>query len=209
MRACFSVDTVISPNALTDTVYSKRPPAGRRVISRSRATVAQNVIRVACRVFNTQHPTTNAVGYTMPLVCCFAQRFRLHWKPAFPLKPSLWRSREYNAPQSSTCVSRVASQDARRTSPVLFVCSRCFFRSKIGQRPSNLVDASTQQVPFFPHPEGAETAGSKLVAVVMTPLFSAQAAWDERKRRRRSDDSSSGAGTKNAGAVAAGKTKIS
>ncbi|CAN0158180.1 unnamed protein product [Pylaiella littoralis] len=36
-----------------------------------------------------------------------------------------------------------------------------------------------KQVPFFPHPEGAETAASRLVAVIMTPLFKAQAAWDE------------------------------
>ncbi|CAM9871161.1 unnamed protein product [Ectocarpus sp. 12 AP-2014] len=43
-----------------------------------------------------------------------------------------------------------------------------------------------KQVPFFPHPEGAETAASRLVAVVMTPLFNAQEAWDRRKRRRQS-----------------------
>ncbi|CAM9307084.1 unnamed protein product, partial [Hapterophycus canaliculatus] len=42
-----------------------------------------------------------------------------------------------------------------------------------------------KQVPFYPHPEGAETAASRLVAVAMTPLFNAQAAWAERSRRRK------------------------
>eukprot|EP00903_Cladosiphon_okamuranus_P008379 g8057.t1 len=69
-----------------------------------------------------------------------------------------------------------------------------------------------KQVPFFPHPEGTETAASKLVGVIMTPLFNMQAAWDERNRRRIGDGISGseiGAGTKNAGAAAAGKNKIS
>lgn len=70
-----------------------------------------------------------------------------------------------------------------------------------------------QQVPFFPHPEGAETAASRFVAVIMTPLFNAQAAWDERTRRRRSDEGGSkciGGGTSNAGAAGAvDKTKRS
>lgn len=74
------------------------------------------------------------------------------------------------------------------------------------------LNSTRQQVPFFPHPEGAETAASKLVAVIMTPLFNAQAAWDERHRRRRSDEISSsriGGETKNIGAVIVGKTKTS
>ncbi len=63
------------------------------------------------------------------------------------------------------------------------------------------------QVPFFPHPEGAETAASKLVGMIMTPLFNAQAAWDKRSRRRNCDASSSGNVT--ASADVAGKHKSS
>lgn len=56
-------------------------------------------------------------------------------------------------------------------------------KSDATERPHN------KQVPFFPHPEGAETAASRLVAVIMTPLFKAQAAWDELGSRRRNRDS--------------------
>ena len=73
---------------------------------------------------------------------------------------------------------------------------RVLLRSKAGLslNPSTWIDSS-EQMPFFPHPEGAETAASKLVAVIMTPLFNAQAALAERNRKTTSDGEPKNAGT--------------
>ena len=49
---------------------------------------------------------------------------------------------------------------------------------------------TTNQVPFIPHPEGAETAASRLVGVAMKPLFDIQEAWEARKQKNQADDAS-------------------